>query len=275
MQAHEFEQAIAGGLIISMATSLNYFLFGKAESLHHLLWGTLRTSRKDPEFYSRLCFMFGIITIPFLSLRGTFEGKYTPEEVSIFGIGYRVFDDDIKVSAMLSNLGWIIAGFLVGLGSAISREAGIGGHTFCTGPIIFRSSVKAAILSILSGMVVATLRSHFPFFLGHLDKSMLLPASHLFGLFAFSFLCILTLGSLLYQYSQEGLIETTESLTSYIVGVIYGSGLMLSGVLRPKIIISFLTLGSGWNPTILILMCTVVATDFVIFYLLQGKPQPS
>ena len=275
MQTHEFEQAIAGGLLISFATSLNYFLYGKTESLHHLLWWTLRTSRRDPEFYWRLCFMFGIITIPFLSLRGTFEGKYTPEEVSIFGVGYRVFDDDIKVTAMLSNLGWIIAGFLVGLGSAISREAGIGGHTFCTGPIIFRSSVKAAILSILSGMVVATLRSHFPFFIGHHIESMMLPASQLFGLFAFSFLCLLTIGSLVYQYSQDGLIETTESMTSYIVGVIYGTGLMLSGVLRPSIVIGFLTVGSGWNPSILILMCTVVATDFVIFYLLKGKPQPS
>ena len=144
---------------------------------------------------------------------------------------------------MLSNLGWVIAGFLVGLGSALSRDAGIGGHTFCTGPIIFRSSLKAAILSIFSAMIVATLRSYYPFLTGYHVDSMLLPASHLFGLFAFSFLCLLTIGSLLYQYSQDGLIETTESLTCYVVGVIYGSGLMLSGVLRPSIVTSFLTLG--------------------------------
>jgi uncharacterized protein len=268
MTLHEFEQAIAGGVLISIATSLNYFLYGKSESIHHLLWATLRTSRRDPEFYWRLCFMFGIISIPFLSLWGIFEGKYTPEEVSIFGVGYRVFDDDIKVTAMLSNLGWIIAGSLIGLGSAISREAGIGGHTFCTGPIIFRSSVKAAILSTFTGMIVATVRSHFPFLSGQPVQSMLLPASHLFGLFAFSFLCLLTIGSLLYQYSQDGLIETTESMASYVVGVIYGSGLMLSGVLRPSMIVGFLTVGPGWDPSILILMCTVVFTDFLIFYVL-------
>ena len=64
-------------------------------------------------------------------------------------------------------------------------------------------------------------------------------------------------------------------MASYVVGVIYGSGLMLSGVLRPSMIIGFLTLSPGWDPSLLILMCTVVVTDFLIFYLVQGKPQPS
>jgi len=50
---------------------------------------------------------------------------------------------------------------------------------------------------------------------------------------------------------------------------------MLSGALRPSIILGFLTLGSGWNPALLILMCTVVAGDFLTFYMISGKPQPT
>ncbi len=50
---------------------------------------------------------------------------------------------------------------------------------------------------------------------------------------------------------------------------------MFSGALRPSIILGFLTLDLDlWNPTLLILMLTVIIFNMILFMLTVGRPQP-
>jgi hypothetical protein len=50
---------------------------------------------------------------------------------------------------------------------------------------------------------------------------------------------------------------------------------MISGALRPSIVIGFLTIDRTiWNPALLVLMFTVTVTNLIIFLLIVGKPQP-
>ena len=51
--------------------------------------------------------------------------------------------------------------------------------------------------------------------------------------------------------------------------------MLLSGALRPSVVIGFLTLNSEvWNPTLLVLMITIVVTNMLTFLLVVGKTIP-
>ena len=78
----EIEGALIGGLLISLATSLNFFIYGRTDSMHDILSTTFKLRKQDPEFQWKLAYLFGVITFPFLTARGVFEGKFkTPEMV--------------------------------------------------------------------------------------------------------------------------------------------------------------------------------------------------
>ena len=70
--------AILGGILISLATTLNYFLYGKSEGMHGIFHSLFLAKRKhrrgeNIDFLKKTCFLFGIVTLPFLILRGVFE----------------------------------------------------------------------------------------------------------------------------------------------------------------------------------------------------------
>ncbi len=59
------------------------------------------------------------------------------------------------------------------------------------------------------------------------------------------------------------------------MGLLYGTGLLISGAMRPAIVIGFLTLDwTVWNPTLLILIVTVTLINMLVFFLIVGKPHP-
>ena len=79
---------------------------------------------------------------------------------------------------------------------------------------------------------------------------------------------------MIYLLLRERGIESSESLVSFLVGIIYGSGLMIGGALRPSVVIGFLTLDkSEWNPTLLVLMVTVSFLNYALFSVIIGRPQ--
>ena len=90
----EISGAIAGGILISLATALNHFLYGKTEGMHGMFdslfkrgWGS-----SEPDFVWKICFLFGVVTLPYLTLRGTFNtaidsGTVVARDV----IGFSVF----------------------------------------------------------------------------------------------------------------------------------------------------------------------------------------
>ena len=150
-----------------------------------------------------------------------------------------------------------------------------GGHAYCSSPTLNREGLKATVVSLIAAIAFGTFRHAFPFLTPSLvqDHSSLVPFNHLFSLFAFSFLALFTIASLIYQFLNDGGIEASESFASYIIGLIYGGGLMLSGVIRPSIVIGGLTL-QNWNPAFWIVITTVMLSNYVVYYFLVGKLQP-
>jgi hypothetical protein len=65
--------AIAGGILIALSTSLNYFIYGRSEGIRGIVTDAFKTRRRDPEFKWKMSFLFGLVTLPFLTFMGYFD----------------------------------------------------------------------------------------------------------------------------------------------------------------------------------------------------------
>lgn len=77
----DIEGAIIGGIFISLATTLNFFIYGRNEGLHSMFSHTLKF-RRDPDQLMRLSFLFGAATLPFFAFMGVFN-KFDYEMIEV------------------------------------------------------------------------------------------------------------------------------------------------------------------------------------------------
>jgi uncharacterized membrane protein YedE/YeeE len=67
-------------------------------------------------------------------------------------------------------------------------------------------------------------------------------------------------------------------LLQFAVGLIFGCGLLLSGMSDPAKVLNFLDLGGiasgGWDPSLAFVMAGAVAVTFVGFRFVLSRPQP-
>jgi uncharacterized membrane protein YedE/YeeE len=62
----------------------------------------------------------------------------------------------------------------------------------------------------------------------------------------------------------------SKSLAALVAGAVFGLGLSLSGMTDPEVVLGFLTVASGWNPALLLVMASAV-TVTGIGYLITGR----
>ncbi len=68
-----------------------------------------------------------------------------------------------------------------------------------------------------------------------------------------------------------GLIVKDQIIT-FIVGIIFGSGLLVAGMVRRSNIIGFLGLGKEWNPSLLfVLGCGVIVNLIIFNYMIRVR----
>jgi uncharacterized membrane protein YedE/YeeE len=48
-------------------------------------------------------------------------------------------------------------------------------------------------------------------------------------------------------------------LVGLVAGVLFGAGLVISGMADPKVVLAFLTIGPGWNPALMFVMAGALA----------------
>eukprot|EP00826_Nyctotherus_ovalis_P026285 TRINITY_DN2055_c0_g1_i9.p2 TRINITY_DN2055_c0_g1~~TRINITY_DN2055_c0_g1_i9.p2 ORF type:complete len:171 (+),score=31.43 TRINITY_DN2055_c0_g1_i9:148-660(+) len=56
-----------------------------------------------------------------------------------------------------------------------------------------------------------------------------------------------------------------EIVSSFVVGLLFGLGLCVSGMCRRSHVLSFLQLGPSWNPSLAVVMATAVLINFFTF----------
>lgn len=69
----DLEGALIGGVLISLASTLNFFIFGRNESLHEMFSAGAKL-RRDQDQLMRVSFLFGLATLPFFAAKGYFPG---------------------------------------------------------------------------------------------------------------------------------------------------------------------------------------------------------
>ena len=65
-----------------------------------------------------------------------------------------------------------------------------------------------------------------------------------------------------------------KMLSALLGGVIFGAGLVLSGMTEPGNVIDFLRLGAEWNPALMVVMVSALVVTFVGYRVLAGKSAP-
>lgn len=74
-------------------------------------------------------------------------------------------------------------------------------------------------------------------------------------------------------FSTQG--RKIELLLSYILGLIFGFGLVISGMCRVSKIQNFLIIGEVWDPSLAFVMFSAVTINFFTFnYTLRKLPKP-
>jgi len=62
-------------------------------------------------------------------------------------------------------------------------------------------------------------------------------------------------------------------VSQYLIGVLFGLGLLVSGMSNPEKILAFLDLGGAWDPSLIFVMGGAVLVGLVAFYLAKKRTQ--
>ena len=65
-----------------------------------------------------------------------------------------------------------------------------------------------------------------------------------------------------------------QQLVSYLVGLIFGIGLAISGMTNPRIVQGFLDVLGQWDYRLVLVMAGAVAVHFVFYRLIVRRPAP-
>jgi uncharacterized membrane protein YedE/YeeE len=160
-------------------------------------------------------------------------------------------------------LGFAIGGILVGFGTKLGNGC-TSGHGVCGLPRFSIRSLVAVSCFLTSGLIIATLRGAFPFLeetqLIEFTESLNLRISALVVLI-FSISAILVMILL----DRDNIDKIMEIIISVLVGLIFGAGLAVSGMLRRSKIIGFLTLNRNWDPALMFVLAAAVCTNLLTF----------
>lgn len=57
-----------------------------------------------------------------------------------------------------------------------------------------------------------------------------------------------------------------EILIAFVTGVIFATGLIVSGMIKREKVIGFLTIGDNWDPSLAVVLCAAVLPNILTFY---------
>ncbi len=64
-----------------------------------------------------------------------------------------------------------------------------------------------------------------------------------------------------------------SNLSEYLIGVLFGLGLIISGMTNPAKILAFLDIAGAWDPSFIFVMGGAVLVGLIAFYLAKNRTQ--
>jgi uncharacterized membrane protein YedE/YeeE len=242
-----------GGTLIALATTANLYLKGRITGFSGIFYGVITGA----DFIWKISFLLGIWWIS--SLFYAFVDKS-------FWDRHESFEGDLSIP------GFLVSGFLVGLGTKLANGC-TSGHGVCGLP---RFSIRSwvAVGCFLSFAIGACiLRSNVPFLdspnlvVESTDASSDLLYYIIFGVVSASIIILI-----IFFYCKKDHNEITDIFVSFLVGAVMGLGLILSGMNRRSKVKGFLDMSSSnWDPTLLIVLGMSVGINLVTFNLILNN----
>lgn len=65
----------------------------------------------------------------------------------------------------------------------------------------------------------------------------------------------------------------THFITAFIAGLIFGLGLLISGMANPDKVLSFLDLAGDWDPSLALVMLGAIAVGIIAFTFIKGRSE--
>ena len=180
-----------------------------------------------------------------------------------------MFDSNEYVDAAQGMGAWIVGGLLVGWGTRMGNGC-TSGHGVCGLPRFAPRSFAAVVTFMGAGFAMATFRYYVPFFQG--GQGFGQSYADAWRWVALALLIISNLFVLLVVARSS---SKKEMIVSYALGLIFGLGLVVSGMCRISKIQNFLIIGDVWDPSLMFVMMSAVLINVVTFnYTLTKIPKP-
>lgn len=168
-----------------------------------------------------------------------------------------------------SFVGFALAGLFVGFGTKLSNGC-TSGHGLCGLARLSVRSLVAVCVFLLAAIAIGTLGYYVTS--GPLSDQKFNPVIEINNLAsANAFLAVgvlLPLISYLIARTSQNFDWRSylkEQSVLFAVGVIFGTGLMVSGMTRRGKIMRFLQLGNDWDPSLLFVLATGVVINLITF----------
>lgn len=251
-----------GGFLIAVASSLHLFLKGRVTGFSGILFNLW--AREDPNNLWRWSLVYGLV-LSCCILRLTSREKF--------------FESQVKFHELFSLACTLVSGFLVGLGTKIGNGC-TSGHGVCGLPRFSKRSFVAVACFLSSSIGIATLRYHIRFFdsQNYLEKASvnMYESSQFMGI---GWACLmiglstaaLAIYAFVYMKKEENnhTYDISDLIIGGIVGVIFGFGLCISGMVRREKVVNFLAISSQWDPSLLFVLGVSVMVNVLTFYLIK------
>ena len=263
----EIGMAALGGSFIALATTLHLLLLGRITGMSGMFFTIIRLCKKE-HLVAKISAVFGIVLIPFL-----FYFSDT-KHLEIDGFSYRVLDDQTQANDDLSLAGWAVGGLLVGIGTKLGNGC-TSGHGVCGLPRLSLRSFVAVGCFMATSVGISTLRFYEPF-LDEPDNASdtLEKVYHHIAQAGMCLLFLIVLGLSIYRFiTKTAPMEKYEPVISFLVGGVFGMGLLVSGMCRRTKIRDFLSLGDGWDPSLMFVLLAAVSINFLTFQLIIRNPK--
>ena len=258
--------AAIGGIIIGLATTLNFATYGRITGMSGIFNSLIKISIKE-GFKWKLWFLSGLITATYSLYYFTDKGKWKTDSFTVY------FYDPIDIAIKdLSIIGWIMGGILVGVGTRMGN-GWTSGHGVWGIPRLSKRSIVAVIIFMSWGIGMATFRHYVPFFTttqsfgSKFEEVWPTIGGILAILLLLGFLALLVLSFINSETTEEKL----EMPISWVVGFLFGIGLATSGMLRRSKINNFLTIYENWDPSLMLVMGGAVGVNIITFNLIIHK----
>ena len=257
----KYINAVIGGVIMSIASSLHLLLKGKITGIS----GTFFKAITLGDFSYNISFLSGMVLIPSLIRAFTNESFYR-----------KFLEEPLEYVQSLSIIGFIISGFLVGFGTKMANGC-TSGHGVCGLPRLSKRSIFAVLTFLIFGFIFATLRYHVKFLetdfiLHNLEKAVLSENTiKIICIVIFSVSLLTFILNIIYKITKQKQNELKDITISFCVGILFSFGLVESGMIKRHLVLLFLSIGKDWDATLIFVLGSAVGINLITFNLMLKK----